>query len=278
MTRKNLTFVFLTLIFIFSLDACYVTTGQGKSMQKQINHLHEQLKSARGYHDIFMQEQEDIDKLQEIIERAAKNLGENTADFALQVDKLKTDLAEMEGKVEELSFHLDQLTKDVKKNKKEQDTKFAKYQSFFGFDKPVDAEKIPAGKEKHWKKADDALHKKGYSLARGLFKEYQKKYPDDPKSDDAQLNIGIAYLEEKSGAKALGELQKVIDNYPGSDRMDAVLYYMGEAFFMIQNCADARTLFKTVIAQFPKSPFKKKSKTKIQKILKAPKSVCPTIK
>jgi len=177
-----------------------------------------------------------------------------------------------------LSYKLESVEQEVKSNKADITSKFDSVQKTFGSDMPLEPSKIPADKGKHWQKANEAFDSKEYTTARNLFREYQKRYPDDGKSDDAQLMVGVAYLEEKRGAKALGELQKVIDIYPDSDRMDAVLYYMGEAFFAIQNCADARTLFKSVISQFPKSPFKKKAKDKIQAILKAPKNVCPTIK
>ncbi len=268
----------LSLAFPVLVCGCFVTASQGKAMQKQINHLNEQIKVAKGYHEILMQAQEDVKELQEIIERATKNLGENTADFAIQIDKLRTDLAQMEGKVAELSFKLDSVEQEVKSNKADIAAKFDSVQKTYGSDMPIEPSKIPADRDKHWQKANEAFDSKDYETARNLFREYQKRYPDDGKSDDAQLMVGVAYLEEKRGAKALGELQKVIDKYPDSDRMDAVLYYMGEAFFIIQNCADARTLFKSVISQFPKSPFKKKAKDKIQAILKAPKNVCPTIK
>ena len=274
--------ILLLLAAILLFPAC-VSARQGQVMVKKINDLNTKVtdmdkKVNVNYYQILMQAQGDIGKLKEIIERATKNLGENTADFALQVDKLRTDLASMQGKVDEVSYALDTLTKQVDTAKQDTDTKLEKYQKLFGMDKPIEPSKIPADKAKHWEKAMAALDGNNYEEARVLFREYIKKYPDDPKCAEAQLDVGVAYLKEKNGAKALGELQKVIDQYPGSDKMDAVLYYMGDAFFLIQNCADARTLYKAVITQFPKSPYKKKASAKINDILKAPKTVCPTIK
>jgi TolA-binding protein len=274
--------ILLLLAASLSFPAC-VSARQGQVMVKKINDLNARVadmdkKVSVNYYEILMQAQQDIGQLKEIIERATKNLGENTADFALQIDKLRTDMASMQGKVEEISFALDTLARQVDEGKKDTDAKLDKYQKILGMDKPIEPSKIPADKDKHWQKAAAALKEKNYEEARVLFREYIKKYPDDPKCDEAQLDIGIAYLEEKNGAKALGELQKVIDQYPASNKMDAVLYFMGDAFFLIQNCADARTLYKAVITQFPKSPYKKKASAKINEILKAPKSVCPTIK
>ncbi|MFH1435568.1 MAG: tetratricopeptide repeat protein [Pseudomonadota bacterium] len=269
------------IVFVLC-QGCYVTAREGKAMQRQIQHLNDGMKKMdktinTNYYAILIQAQEDIKNVQEIIDRAQKNLGENTADFALQIDQLRKDLAAMEGKMDELNYYLDNVTKEVAQNRKEQDEKVDQFIKAFGMDAPVGPTKIPADKAKHWDEAQKALAGKQYELARGLFREYVKKYGDDPLADDAQLNVGLAFLEEGRASKALGELQKVIDRYSESDRMDAVLYHMGEAFFMIKNCSDARTLFKTVINQFPKSPYKKKSSDKIKDILKAPKSICPTI-
>jgi TolA-binding protein len=270
------------LVLCSALSLCWaaagcVTASQGQAMQMQIDQLQEQLKTAKSYHGILMQAQEDIGKLQKIIESAAQNLGENAADFALQIDQIRNDLASLEGKFAELTFEFDKMWKTLEESQAAQAQEMKKYEQMIDIDAPIDPSLVPADKDALWKKAQASLDDKDFKTARGLFKEYQKKYPDDARADDAQLSIGLAYLGEKRGAKALGELQKVIDDYPLSDKMDAVLYHMGEAFFMIQNCSDARTLFKAVISQFPSSPYKKKAKDKIQEILKAPKSVCPSI-
>ena len=269
------------LVFMLC-QGCFVTASEGKAMQRQIQYLNDEMKMMdktinTNYYEILIQAQEDIKKVKEIIERAQKNLGENTADFALQIDQQRKDLAAMEGKIDELNYHLGNLAKKVDNNQKVQESKLNQFIKAFGMDAPVGPTKIPADKGKHWEQAQKALSGKQYELARGLFREYAKKYGGDPLVDDAQLSVGLAFLEEGRASKALGELQKVIDRYPESDRMDAVLYNMGEAFFMIKNCSDARTLFKAVINQFPKSPYKKKSSAKIKEILKAPKSICPTI-
>jgi TolA-binding protein len=204
-----------------------------------------------------------------------KSVGENKADLGVQIQTVQGALKELQGKLEEQGFQLDALAADVTKGKAESDKKLEQLNKMLGVDTPVEPSKIPADKEKHWEAASSVFLDKKFETARQYFREYAKRYPDDPLADDALLMVGMAYLEEGRGAKALGELQKLIDTYPSTDRMDAVLYYMGEAFFMIQNCADARTLFKSVINQYPKSPFKEKSVKKVQEILKAPKTVCP---
>ena len=271
--------VMVSMIFVLVLNNC-VTAKQGQAMTRKINEIDTKMdlmekKINVNYYQILMQAQEDIKKLKEIIERATKNLGENTADFALQIDKLRTDLASVQGKIEEISFSLDTLTKQLEEYRKDTDFKFERFQKYLGMDKPIEPSKIPQEKEKHWASAVSALEEKNYEEARVLFREFIKRYPDDSRCDEAQLNVGIAYLEEKNGAKALGELQKVIDQYPQSKKMDAVLYYMGDAFFLIQNCSDARTLYKAVVEQFPKSPYKKKAAQRINEILKAPSNICP---
>ena len=69
MKCRNIENLAISLVFPILVAGCFVTASQGKAMQKQINHLNEQIKVAKGYHEILMQAQEDVKELQETARR-----------------------------------------------------------------------------------------------------------------------------------------------------------------------------------------------------------------
>ena len=53
--------------------------------------------------------------------------------------------------------------------------------------------------------------------------------------------------QQNRPAAALGELNQVIQRYPRGDAVDEALFDMGEAFFRLGSCTDARTTFQTIV-------------------------------
>ena len=59
---------------------------------------------------------------------------------------------------------------------------------------------------------------------------YVERYARDDQADDAQYFVGMTYLQESRPAAAIGELQKVVDQYPQGDMVDDSLAEMMATF------------------------------------------------
>ena len=103
---------------------------------------------------------------------------------------------------------------------------------------------------------DTALSQYGsglYDLAREGFVAYIRSFPRSDMADDAQLQIGHAYLAEGKYDKAVEEYDKVIRTYPGGNAVPDAYYKKGTALMELKQVDQARAAFETVIKQYPDS-------------------------
>ena len=70
---------------------------------------------------------------------------------------------------------------------------------------------------------------------------------------NAQFWLGETYYREQWYEKAILEYQKVIENYPDGNKIEASLLKQGLAFFNLGDKANARLILQELIRKHPKS-------------------------
>lgn len=101
--------------------------------------------------------------------------------------------------------------------------------------------------------AKQAFDASDYVRARSGFQDFLKRFPKAKNADNAQFWIGETYYREKWYEKAILEYQKVIENYPKGNKVQASLLKQGLAFYTIGDKANARLILKELIAKYPRS-------------------------
>lgn len=92
-----------------------------------------------------------------------------------------------------------------------------------------------------------------YEGARIGFAELIKRFPKSAQADNAQFWIGESYYREKWYEKAILEYQKVIENYPKGNKVQASLLKQGFAFHNLGDSANAGLILKELVRKFPDS-------------------------
>ncbi|MFH1845790.1 MAG: outer membrane protein assembly factor BamD [bacterium] len=78
---------------------------------------------------------------------------------------------------------------------------------------------------------------------------------------EKQLGVADVYRHLGRHKAAMLALETVLEEEPGSTRLDEVLYYLGAAAIRAENYDQARSAFQQLLAEFPESPFAGKSRS-----------------
>ena len=87
--------------------------------------------------------------------------------------------------------------------------------------------------------------------ARIQFENFINKYPDSDNADNARFWIADSYYVEKWFEKAILEYQKVLEEYPKSNKLSAARLKQGYAFAELGEKANARLILKELIKKHP---------------------------
>ena len=215
-----------------------------------------------------------VHELEEVLVRATDVVTRNSADTGALVQQLQTQLSALEGQIAEIRNTNEQLTRQLSTQRAEMDERITQVARKAGIDMPLPATEIPADKTEHFAAAYRAYQGSDYSRARALFREYLSRYNSDDQADNAQYWIGASYLQESKPATALGELRKVIAEYPSGDAVDEALFDMGDAFYRLHACTDARTTLEALVRTQPRSPLLARTRDKLREIQRAPRGYC----
>ena len=209
-----------------------------------------------------------VAELEEVLERATAVVTRNSADVGLQVQQLREQIDALEGQIAELRNQLRQAEERM-----EQATERLQKQAATG-EIELRPEEIPGEKTEHYASAYRAFQGDQLAQARALFRAYLERYDEDDHADNAQYWIGATYLRQGRPATALGEFRKVLSKWPRGDAVDETLYDMGDAFYRLQACTDARAALQALIRSHPDSQRLSDARTLLRAISSAPEGHC----
>ncbi len=215
-----------------------------------------------------------VGELQKVMQEANALVLRNSADVGAAVETLQGEMGRIQGRLDEIRRELEGVGRDVSASTDELNRRLEEIARRAGLDPPVDPAKIPAQKGEHFAGAYKAYTDKAFATARSFFRTYVERYPRDEEADNAQYWIGMCYLNEARPAAALGELQKVVDNYPDGDAVDDALADMAEGFYQLHACTDATTLYQSLVARFPQSPLVERARRRLREIARPPAGHC----
>jgi TolA-binding protein len=250
-----------------------MTKSAGDELRTALDKRIEEVESANAARDTAIEAK--LDELAQAVERARSLLTRDSADVGAQVQAQQQRMAEMEGKLDELTHNLTDIIEQTARARAELDDKLGK----LGTAKPggeptLDPSAIPADKGAHFGAAYDAYKGGDQDKARALFKEYVTRYPADAKTGDAQYWVGATYLMQNKPATALGEYRKVIALYPKSPAVDTALYGMADAFFRLHACTDAKGALDALTKRKPAKALDDRVKQLGRAIKESPKAYC----
>jgi tol-pal system protein YbgF len=217
---------------------------------------------------------EKVAALGQVLEEATRVVTRNSADLGHEVEQLQGQMGQLEGALAEARHELDRVRGALVEQRAALEEKIDNFARRAGIDMPLPASQIPSDPAAHLKAAREALSAGDHSRARALLREYLVRYPKDERSGQAQHLLGQSYMQQGRPATALAEYRKVLSNYRDSDAAADALFGMGEAFFALHSCTDAKNAFEALIRAHPKSSLVKPARDQLREIQRAPRSQC----
>ena len=105
-----------------------------------------------------------------------------------------------------------------------------------------------------------------YDLARQEFLDYLKYYPDTDLASNAQFYLGEIDYTQKQYKEAVGEYDKVLQNYPKSFKLAAARLKKGMALIELGQKAGAIREFREVVRRFPGTDESRRASAKLREL------------
>jgi tol-pal system protein YbgF len=235
-----------------SLERRYSKTEGGtRQLHADVQGMNESsTKEARALRDQFARLRAELDGLRNEVRLLSGNL-EGTRYSE------ETKIQDLEKTINKMQVLFARLEKDIHSNK----NRTIRLEEYLSFQLTPKTDKKKTGgnaKDKRpddmiYKRAKEAFDKGNFKSAREGFASLLKQYPDSKNADNAQFWIGEVYYREKWFQKAILEYQKVIEKYPGGNKVKSAFLKQGFSFLSLGDTANARLIFKKLIKKYPKS-------------------------
>lgn len=200
---------------------------------------------------------------------------EEYARFKYDIRALKKEIQVLEGAIEEIKHKFKEYTQGdreaIAKRFERLDNaisrnyeKVINLEKYMGFEPSASSsfpDKAPPANEGQVKNPEQELYAFAKKLfddgdkanARIQFENFINKYPDSQNADNARFWIADSYYAEKWFGKAILEYQKVLEEYPKSNKLAAARLKQGYAFAELGEKANARITLKRLIELHPDS-------------------------
>jgi TolA-binding protein len=245
-----------------------VTSGEGEKMSADINRLRERL-DAMEVRDKDINQK--VAQLRTVLDEATALLGRNSADLGARVAKSETDIAAMTGKIEEVKYLVGELQKQVNlATTKVAAVEQTQQQLLANQQRIVDrvAPTMPEDKESLWKESQRRLAEGQREDARRFLRSFIQRFPDDPRSPQGQLQIGVTFIQELKHSNAVAEFSNLIQRFPRSPEVPEAMWQLAEAFVVLKFCGDAKAMYQDLAKRYPKSPRAAQAKARLHEVQK----------
>jgi tol-pal system protein YbgF len=251
---------------IFLLGGCFafVTKEEGREIKQQL----EDVKTMSSKNEVKAAElakemDAQLRRLKQVVDEATKVVTRNSADVGQTVEKLQTDLGQLQGRLDDLQHSSDALTKQFQDYRANSDTKLEQLTNTMTAAK---APPLPETPDAMFAEGEKKLQGGQWADARRLFEAFINRYPTDARAPKAQYDIGEAYGGEKRFANAIGAYTKVVDNFSKSEIVPDAMYKNGLAFYQLKYCSDAKVYFQELLRRYPKTTWKKEASDQLKSL------------
>jgi len=188
-----------------------------------------------------------------------KSLATTQMELQNQIEKLKTDNAELRGKIEELEKQGEDISSSQKTYYQDLDNRLGNFEP-----KTETVEGITGTVQPGEKKAyDDALkafQAGNLKKADEAFTAFANKYSKSPYLPLALYWGGNSKYANKDYAGAINQLQSLIKKFPNHPRIPAAMVTLGNSQLESGNKAAAKKTFSEVVSKYPDTDAAKDAK------------------
>ena len=179
-----------------------------------------------------------------------KSLATTQLELQSQIDKLKSENAELRGKVEELEKQGEDISSSQKTYYQDLDTRLGNFEPRTATIEGVSGTVQP-GEKKAYDDALKAFQAGNLKKAEDGFAAFTAKYPKSPYLPLALYWSGNSKYANKDYAGAINQLQTLLKKYPNHPRIPAAMVTLGNAQLESGNRAAAKKTFSDIVAKYP---------------------------
>lgn len=240
------------------LGAC-VTSGQGDKMRNDISQLQAEMKDTRAQMDGRMSEtitqaQNEIRKLEKVLEEARSFLSQNNADLGAQLKELRQELAKLQGAMDQTQLELKKVTQDYDLFKRDVAQRFEQGAS------------LPTDKDGLYSASKDLYDQGQWEKARQGFEKFAANFPKDSRAARATFYAGQCHMEQQRWVEAQYTFTQVLNNFPGSDAEGDATFRAGDALLEQGECDKAKLVYEAALSEHKKSPFAADARRRVDAI------------
>jgi TolA-binding protein len=258
----------LAMATVFSGSGCgvFATEGDHEALATRVRD------QDKAQEERFKQLQADLAATRDRLDNALRANADNGSDLVGE----KARMNQLAGRLDEVAHSVDELKSTVAASRTEIDARFDTLKRAQDV-QPTPAPPpvpIPADKAQHYAAIEAAGKAKDWTLVRTLGHAYVDRYGTDDKADDVLYLMGTADLAEDHPSSALGEFNRLLKVYPKSNVLDRTLFEMGEAYYAIHDCENAKLAFNACASRFPREKVGIDAKARVAAIDSAPAGTC----
>jgi TolA-binding protein len=202
-----------------------------------------------------------VENLNERVAEKTENLQKTGASFGADLDAIRDEQAKLTGRVEQLEFRVENLVRQTQVLIDTMDEKLGTSVAAL----PKD---LPQEKGALYDLGEQRLRGGMVKVARAIFREYVKRYPEDDKADDAQLFVAETYRTEKKCDVAIREYQMVHDKWPKGDMVAKALWQISACLLEQGDCAKARGVLEYLVDFAKSAPEAAEARAKLDELKK----------
>jgi tol-pal system protein YbgF len=247
------------------------TSGEGEAMRKDIADLKARL-DAIDKRDAEYKAQ--VVKLRTVLAEATALLTRNSADVGAKAAKAESDIAALNGKIEEMNHNLENELRQTADARMRAETRLASLETTVAKLADKAAINLPEDKEQLWTQAAERVTAGQRDEGRKFYRTFIQRFPQDPRAPQAYLALGQSFVQESKYPYAAAEFQKVLDSYPTSPQVPDAMWHLALTFTQLKFCGDAKALLGDLVKRYPKSPRAGDAKNQLKTIAKLPKAAC----
>jgi len=276
----------LAAALVALLPGCWVPLERGRLMEARIEKLEasaseqeKQLEEQRALvKDRVAKADAKIAEVQEKLDELNKAARRSGADLGVQLQKVQDDLAKLGGELEVEQHRLQEAEKAIAALKADTEGRMAALKGAGALDQYEARQKIAALPKQDEKgallelaKKEEASGDKG--VARELYEEFLRRFPEDPRAADAGVRAGDLLLGQRRWREALLAYGKVAQDFPKAAEAPVAMVGAADAMVKLDMKDEAKGLLASVVDRYPKSPSAARAKAKLAEL--SPKKAAP---
>lgn len=264
------------LLLLLPVSACWVTVERGRQMEERIARAEEdnrlavkQLDEQRSVlRDRVAEADRKIAEVQRKLDELNAAARRTGADLAVEVDKLREEVARLRGVTEEDRHRLEAAVAALDKLRSELEGRFAALKGAGALEeyeakRKVEQMKLPSDRGALFSLAQEQERGGDKGAARELYQEYARRWPSDPRAADAWFRVGELQYGAQRYREAILAYGKVAEGFPRSDKVPDAKLRAGEAMVALGLPEDAKGIFEDVVKQYPKTTAAKKARKRL---------------